>query len=244
MEKTCTQAKAIYGGTITLNDFDSTHCERFSFVASSFGDAPVLSVPSTLIQVGNVSDHSHSYVAITLLPYIYLPTEKFNRLNEAYKAEEMGGMYIVGCDATPGPLMMLIGDVKLQWNYTDLVERIDGKRCFFRIRPYNGTELKHTEYTGEIILGLPFLQRYCIAMDNAESRIGFALKKGYNPRVCTFHGFLPKHVPTPIAPVTTGLSPGILVLLVVAIVAVSILFIIVVGVVCWLRRRRTKLRRT
>ncbi|KAH7704987.1 KIN-9 protein [Aphelenchoides avenae] len=259
-EKTCSNGTLTDGGMLTINGLDSTSCGEFTFVNRSQDMCfPFLTVPTRGILLDNDLDMSPRSVVVADVPYIYVPTTTFNRLNKAYNTRKEGDVYIVDCDANPGPLAIAIGnddddddddDNVIELNYTDLIERIDERRCALRVRPSTGYELECYVDTIGFILGLPFLQRYCVAAtidgDNAM-RIGFAPKttsERQTSRVCDYRGIIPTAMPTPnnatlqtstVMPTKGGLQPGLIVLIVVALF-VSLCTVTALGYCCYRRR--------
>ncbi|KAH7706010.1 Protein F09A5.2 [Aphelenchoides avenae] len=241
-DKTCSNGAVTDAGTLTINGLDSRNCDEFSFANRSRNMCfPFLTLQNYAIFMDNVTDLSLNTVVIADVPYIYLPTTTFNHFNEVYNAQKEGDVYVVDCDANHGPLMIAIADGDdddgdaLLLNYTDLIERIDDRRCAFRVRPSTGDELQYYGCTVDFILGLPFLQRYCVAAnsiggDFETKRIGFATKTSERQasRICDYRGSVPAQ---------EGLRPGLIVLVVVA-TFVSLCVVITVGCYCYRRRRK------
>ncbi|KAH7693868.1 hypothetical protein AAVH_39092, partial [Aphelenchoides avenae] len=106
-EKTCANDTTTDAGVLTINGLDEHGCDSFVFFENTLGyNCGIMSVACSLVSVHNVSDYSGTVrtAVIANLPYIYLPTATFNRLNAVYNATKVGDVYVVDCRADMGPL--------------------------------------------------------------------------------------------------------------------------------------------
>ncbi|KAH7720395.1 kinase domain protein, partial [Aphelenchoides avenae] len=251
-EKTCANDTTTDAGVLTINGLDEHGCDSFVFFENTLGyNCGIMSVACSLVSVHNVSDYSGTVrtAVIANLPYIYLPTATFNRLNAVYNATKVGDVYVVDCRADMGPLQLWFGGHLLYLNYSDLVETIDEQLCAFRVRPSTGTEVECADVTIDFILGLPFLQCYCVAADTnleAQLKVGLANRTKRESRVCNYRGSKPITTLAPTTPRHSATAPSSQVVLmpgfiVIIIVASCAILFCVAATTFYCYRRRKKL---
>ncbi|KAH7711896.1 tyrosine-protein kinase F09A5.2-like [Aphelenchoides avenae] len=215
---------AISRRMITYGQADQENCGHFDPPAWQQLSCRLPMLPVDGITLGSYdAEGGWSAVVVTVL-HIIVSWDVFNNINAIIKARKVDDEYVVNCNDKPVPPFELrINHIQYKLEYPYLVDRV-GDECVLLVRPSDSLGNEYCKrFCGNsveapyncsasnfgIVLGLPFLHRFCLYHDESYANSRVARRKTNILRsVCEYgqHGTRPPTKPSPSTTLKSGNS--------------------------------------